>query len=220
MSRLRRFVSTCAWLAFVGLRRIRVFIGAIKRRFVTPALPTNPSGEVLIHLGCGEVDAPGYINVDGRHMQHVHYVREVTDLSVFPDDFADLVYACHVLEHIPSHALRKTLWEWRRVVKPGGILRLSVPDFDRIVRVYEACHHDIDAIQKPLMGGQGHHLNVHYSVFNEDYLTKQLMEDGFREVKHWNAENVAHHDFDDWANSELIIGGRRFPISLNLEAVK
>ncbi len=86
---------------------------------------------------------------------------------MFPDEYADLIYASHVLEHISHNEVLKVLKEWYRVLKKGGILRLSVPDFDKLIDVYLTEEKDIRAIIGPLMGGQDNPYNFHKSVFNE-----------------------------------------------------
>lgn len=213
-------LSRVKWAAFVMHRKGKSRLLRLKPRLAMPPLPRNPAGDVLIHLGCGDINSPEFINVDARAASHVHYVRDVTDLSIFPDNHADLVYACHVLEHVRHAVLKRTLWEWRRVLKHGGVLRLSVPDFDRMVHIYETCGRDMESILAPLMGGQSYPQNVHCCAFNEAYLARKLREAGFAQVRSWNPDQVAHHCFEDWANADLTTHGRTFPISLNLEAVK
>lgn len=217
---LKKIKEELSWSGFVLRREIKSRLLLIKRIFVKPRLPRNPDNKVYIHLGCGDIASPEFINVDARPAPHVHYICNVTDLSIFRDGYADLVYACHILEHIQHIALRRTLWEWRRILKPGGILRLSVPDFDKIVHIYNSCSRDINSMLGPLMGGQSHDYNVHYSVFNLRYLADKLREAGFKEVRQWDPDRVSNHDFRDWANSDIVQNGIAFPVSLNLEAVK
>ncbi len=220
MAWLRDRIEEGLWLWVVLRRRARRRWFALRRRFVAPALPVAADGKVRIHLGCGEIAAAGFINVDTRPAPHVHYVRDVTDLSLFADNGADLIYASHVLEHVPHPGLRETLWEWRRVLRPGGILRLSVPDFDQIVHIYQSCDRDMTSVLAVLMGGQEERSNTHHTVFNRAYLEEKLREAGFEEIRPWRPEEVKDHDFEDWASRPLERSGRRFEVSLNLEAVK
>lgn len=46
-----------------------------------------------------------------------------------PDDYADIVYNSECLEHFPWREYPKVLAEWCRIVKPGGWIRVEVPDF-------------------------------------------------------------------------------------------
>lgn len=220
MGSLCKGVGNCSRLWSALQRRAKRKAYAVKGLFTHSQLPVSPDGKVRIHLGCGDVASPEFINVDARSAPHVHYVHDVTDLSIFPDGSADLVYACHVLEHVPRPLLQQTLSEWKRVLKPGGVLRLSVPDFDKIVNIYQACDRDLESILSPLMGGQDYSLNTHYSAFNYMYLSERLREIGFREIGEWDARSVENHDFEDWASKRIKRGGQQFEISLNVEAVR
>ena len=52
------------------------------------------------------------------------------------DDSADAVYHSHVLEHVDREAVPGFMAEALRVLKPGGVHRIVVPDFERHVRDY------------------------------------------------------------------------------------
>jgi predicted SAM-dependent methyltransferase len=189
------------------------------QRFLTPPiLPQNKDGKVLIHLGCGPQNDPRYINVDGIPLPHVHYVSRVEKLPMFSKNFADLIYACHVFEHISHRKLIEVLHEWRRILKDGGILRLSVPDFDKIVEVYKK-ENDISRIIPPLIGThENGRFDFHRAIFNKQYLSNLLKEAGFREVREWNPDTAPYYSFTDWAGPRKLHG--IYPISLNIEGVK
>lgn len=53
-----------------------------------------------------------------------------------PDNTYDLVFASHVLEHIPWYRAVTALREVYRILKPGGELEVYVPDFAYIVQCY------------------------------------------------------------------------------------
>ena len=50
----------------------------------------------------------------------------------FEDDTFDVVFASHILEHIPWHRSAETLREWVRILAPGGTLEIWVPDGELI----------------------------------------------------------------------------------------
>jgi len=184
-------------------------------------LPSGPNGSRLLHIGCGDVNSPEFINLDARPLPHVHIVsRNIFNLRSIPDASLDMVYMSHVLEHVPRGQLLQTLKEMGRVLKTGGLLRISVPDFDHIIRIYEETGGDIHAIAPALMGGQDYEFNFHYSVFNKHYLAETLHKAGFTDVESWDPAHCDHHDFDDWASRQINYDGRLFPISLNLQARK
>ena len=202
-------------------RRLKLRLSSLKRRLVEPPLPKNSDGKVLVHVGCGEKNVPGFINVDARPLAHVHVVTDnITSLADFETGTVDLVYMCHVLEHIKNDDLKNVLSEMRRVLKDGGVLRISVPDFDKLIDVYNAAGKDIESIRRQLMGGQDHQYNVHYCVFNHRRLSDLFKEVGFREVSSWDPDNCRYHDFKDRASRRIKVNGQEYMISLNLEAVK
>src|SRR4030042_962249 len=144
-------------------RKLKRQLSCLKRRFVEPPLPKNSDGKVLVHIGCGEKNAPGFINVDARPLARMHVVTDdITSLADFDSGTVDLVYMCHILEHIKRNDLQKVLSEMKRVLKVGGVLRISVPDFDKLIEVYNAAGKDIDSISRQLIGGQDHKYNIHY----------------------------------------------------------
>ncbi|MDE2082422.1 MAG: methyltransferase domain-containing protein [Burkholderiales bacterium] len=96
--------------------------------------PRDGDGLVRLHIGCGEIAANGFVNVDARRYPHVHLVtQDLFALQMIPDGAASLVYMCHVLEHVSFRLVHRVLIEMRRVLAPGGTLRLSVPDLDLIL---------------------------------------------------------------------------------------
>lgn len=196
------------------------YLGPLVRFFAVPPIPSNPDGKVLVHVGCGELNDARYINIDARSMPHVHHVTQRLDLNDFPANSIDLIYACHVLEHVSHRHLQSTLSTWHSRLKRGGILRLSVPDFDVIVEIYQDQGRDINAIKLPLFGGQEYIFNYHHSVFNHKHLTDLLNDCGFSAVRAWDPDSAAYYDFDDWARAKFELKNKRHKISLNLEAVK
>lgn len=216
---LLNIVKECRWLYFVIKRRLSVKVQSFKRFFINPVLPQNDNGKVMIHLGCGDVVAPGYINVDLKSATHVHFVHDVTNLPFFKDNSADLVYACHVMEHFPFEQIKRILWEWRRVLKIGGTLRLSVPDFDKLLVIYRRSNNEVESIRQPLMGAEDGYFS-HLLIFNLHFIKKLLEENGFENVRIWNPAHVDDHDFQDWSSRGLVYGDSTYQISLNVEADK
>ena len=207
---------------FKELRRnLKLKLSFSKRLVAKPAIPKNSDGKVLVHIGCGKTNSPEFINVDARPLAHVHIVTDdITSLPDFNTGTVDLVYMCHILEHIKRKDLKKVLSEMKKVLKVGGVLRLSVPDLDKLIEVYNASGKNVSSISHQLMGGQDHEYNIHYSVFNHQRLTKLLKEVGFQKVVTWDPDNCRYHDFKDRATREIKVDGKEYPISLNLEAVK
>ena len=194
--------------------------GKFIRLFIRPSLPRLENNGVYLHLGCGPINHPKFINVDGMPLQHVHYVRNINDLSPFKDGSVDLIYASHCLEHFSHQKIFTVLIEWHRVLKKGGILRLSVPDFDLLLKMYKDSNNIIDAIISPLMGGQDYEYNFHKTVFTKSSLSLLLKKVGFLEVREWTPGSSELTTFDDWSTRKISINGKEYAISLNIEAIK
>jgi predicted SAM-dependent methyltransferase len=97
--------------------------------------PTQPSLR-LLNLGCGGHFHPDWINVDivpqdPRVLQH-----DLQSRLPFEDSSFAAVYHSHVLEHIPKNQAAAFVSECHRVLAPGGILRVVVPDLETIARLY------------------------------------------------------------------------------------
>lgn len=91
---------------------------------------------LMINVGCGSRIHPEWMNLD----LHAHapgvIACDLTKGIPVGEEEADMVYAAAVLEHIRPAKVPGFLAECRRVLKPGGLLRLAVPDLEQQVRVY------------------------------------------------------------------------------------
>ena len=193
-------------------------IGWFVRRLNPPRLPQS-GGPLRLHLGCGMIDAPGYVNVDLLDAPHVHVQRPLDDLSVFPSGCADLVYACHCLEHFGYRHSRGVLEEWARVVRPGGVLRVAVPDFSVFARAYSEGT-PLGEIEGWIMGGQDYRLNFHSALFDEVLLRALMSDVGLVDIRRWDPTVVEHHAFVDDSSQVFQSGSKTVPLSLNLEGIK
>lgn len=185
-----------------------------------PTLPNRKDGKILLHLGCGLTSDKNFINIDSYPYPHVHYIRDICSPKLWDKENADLIYTSHALEHIERAKVPEVLQNWYSFLKPGGILRISVPDYDGMHRIYELLGNDIEVISPPLMGGQHNKFDFHYSVFNKKFLTKLLKQVGFSNVRDWNPNNCNFHDFKDCANFCHDNGSEKVWVSINIEAIK
>jgi SAM-dependent methyltransferase len=91
-----------------------------------------------VNLACGSVyvSGDGWVNLD-----YASFSRDVSQANLLgrlplPDNSAELVYSSHFLEHIPRDLVKHFLGECLRLLKPGGVLRLAVPDLENLCRSY------------------------------------------------------------------------------------
>lgn len=157
-------------------------------------------------------------------LPHVDLVADVRRLEGVADGAAELVYASHVLEHFGRNEYMDVLREWHRVLKPGGILRLSVPDFAACATVYyeQGLVDGLSGLIGLVAGGQRDTFDFHKMIFDRELLTQSLQRAGFNEVRPWDWRMTEHTKVDDYSQAYLPhldkVTGRH--MSLNLEAIK
>jgi SAM-dependent methyltransferase len=89
-----------------------------------------------IELGAGPYPRPGYLHVDiDPHAPHLEALAPAWALP-FPDGWATEILSIHALEHVQPRLLSRTLREWRRVLCPGGIVRVHVPNSPALMQAY------------------------------------------------------------------------------------
>lgn len=91
---------------------------------------------LLINIGCGSVFHPAWVNIDTNPSDPSIRRWDVRYGLPFGDGGADVCYASHVLEHLTPDAAEQLLSECHRVLRPGGIVRVAVPDLETIVLYY------------------------------------------------------------------------------------
>ena len=128
----------------------------------------------------------------------------------------DLVYASHVLEHVPWFKTMDTLKEMYRILKPGGVLEVWVPDIEKIARAYLNNESHLDGWYKfnpdkdvtkwfaARLFTYGPDPNWHRAAFDKRYLKKCLLEAGFRNTFHPGTPRGYDHK---WIN--LGMGGTK-----------
>ncbi len=93
-------------------------------------------GSKLLNLGCGNHFHPGWVNLDLAPADpSVQRYDLLQPLPFAPESFS-VVYHSHLLEHLPRERALPFIRECFRVLIPGGILRVVVPDLETIVRLY------------------------------------------------------------------------------------
>jgi predicted SAM-dependent methyltransferase len=176
-----------------------------------------------LHLGCGSRYIPGFVHIDAQAAPHVDIVGPVERLPM-PDNSVSLIYASHVLEHFGRYAFKAVLEEWFRVLQPGGVLRLSVPDFSACAAIYyeNGLVDGLSGLVGLIIGGQRNEHDFHKMLFDEDFLRTVLLDIGFREVRRWDWRSTEHTGVDDYSQAYIPHLNKEHGrlMSLNLEAVK
>ncbi|RME78984.1 MAG: methyltransferase domain-containing protein [Planctomycetota bacterium] len=91
---------------------------------------------IMLNLGCGSQIHPDWINIDLATSTPGVISHNLLEGIPYKNDSVDVVYHSHVLEHFPLDKGEWFLGECFRVLRPGGIIRVVVPDLESIVKSY------------------------------------------------------------------------------------
>ena len=156
-----------------------------------------------LHLGCGKVIIPGYTNIDIQPSPGVDIKADLRKLP-FEDGYADLIYSCANIEHFGRKEWVGVLLEWQRVLKPGGILRISTMDFEACCAEYQA-NKNLPQLLGLLIGGQKDRYDWHGMIFDFETLRQGLKEAGFENIQRydWRDSDVGLLGVDDFSQAYL-----------------
>ncbi len=148
---------------------------------------------VKLNIGAGGVEIAGFTPID-RALGSEAYPLDYADGSV------DEIRASHILEHFPFADAPKVLADWVRVLRPGGRIRVAVPNL-----AWLGEHIDDPKAPFYMMGGQTDGNDFHKSAYTEASLRQRMEDAGLHSIQPWVSANT------DCAS---------LPVSLNLEGVK
>ena len=177
-----------------------------------------------LHLGCGKRYLKGYKHIDYSSYAHIDYKRPIYPLPFIEEASVDEIYCSHALEYFDFMEVIKVLSEWKRCLSKGGILRLSVPDFDQLIKVYIENKHNIDSIIGPIFGRwevEENKFIYHRTVYTRQKLLETLRKVGFSEISEWDPlkfHGSNSESFDDYSKAYFphMDFKKGFPISLNI----
>lgn len=174
-----------------------------------------------LHLGCGNKIIEGFTNIDIRPMEGIDLVDDISKLSKIKNDSIELIYACHVLEHFGRHEYLNVLKRWYEILEDGGKLRISVPDFSKVVDYYNKTK-DLKKLLGFLYGGQTYPQNFHYCTWDFKTLSDDLKKIGFKNVDFYDWQITEHSNIDDFSQAYLPHMDKENGtlMSLNIQATK
>ena len=86
-----------------------------------------------LHVGCGKLRFDGWVNIDARRSRAVDLVWDLRCGLPGEDGSAELIYSEHFLEHLTTAQGVGFLCECRRVLCPGGIVRIAMPSLEFVL---------------------------------------------------------------------------------------
>lgn len=178
-----------------------------------------------LHLGCGLITPPGWLNLDGSWNARMAkyprirkilgglglvpknlvntpwspdiFIHDVRKPLPFASESFSAIYSSHMLEHLYSSEAEKVLRECLRVLRPGGVLRIMVPDLGEMSGEYSK-NGDADRFMEALnfrdktppagswlykMYSLGKDFHTHKWMYDSQSLVGRFKKAGFKDVR-------------------------------------
>jgi predicted SAM-dependent methyltransferase len=126
--------------------KVRWLISRLRRNSRLLNQLNCPTGAYL-NLGCGPNIVEGFVNIDAGWVPGLDVCWDITRGLPFQDGAIGGIFSEHCLEHLPLAEGRALLRECWRVLAPGSVIRLVVPDLELYARSYVK---RLDGIEAPL----------------------------------------------------------------------
>lgn len=152
-----------------------------------------------LHIGAGDGGLDGWLNTDIEPGADNVFFLDATKPFPFDEHTFDYAYSEHMIEHISRRDASFMLGECRRVLKPGGTIRIATPDLQVLAGLYAGNgdpdkHRYIKWITDRLMKNTkeyqpGFVINQafynwgHQFLYDTELLTIALKEAGFADVR-------------------------------------
>ena len=129
-----------------------------------------------LNLGSGQHNLEGYENIDLKTGQNAFPLKYETK-SV------DEIRASHILEHFGRGEVKAVLRNWIDKLRPGGILKIAVPGFDKLMEAAKKGDKLPASMDAYIMGGQVDENDYHKSMFTAAVLKQLLTEAGLTNIQ-------------------------------------
>lgn len=139
-----------------------------------------------LNLGCGITYDERWTNVDFVSTGPGVIAHNLLSGIPFADASFRVVYHSHVLEHFPKAKAKEFLSECYRVLEPGGIIRVVIPDLEQIARNY------ITFLEQSLSGNEEARKKYEWTVI--EMLDQMVRNEGGGEMLKYVADTSKKND--------------------------
>lgn len=94
---------------------------------------------VKLNVGCGTDYKEGWINIDNNSDANIEKLDLNWDLRnplPFKDESVDYIFNEHFIEHLTIEESQRSIKDFMRVLKPGGVMRIAMPDLEESIKIY------------------------------------------------------------------------------------
>jgi len=112
-------------------------LNAVNPGYWTKVRQLNRSRNISLNVGSGGRGLPGWVNVELTRMPDTTLCLDIRQPLPFADASVARMLAEHVVEHLDYRSdIPRVFGDWHRILQPGGVLRIVVPDAKRFVEAY------------------------------------------------------------------------------------
>lgn len=175
-----------------------------------------------LHIGCGTNYINGWVNIDNNSDNNISKLDLNWDLRnalPFEDNSADFIYNEHFFEHLTIEEGLKSLQDFKRVLKPDGVLRIAMPDLLDVVKMYNNPNWKTDNaefFQKfglDFIQTRAEYVNIslrwwgHKWLYDWEELERRLKEAGFAEITQCNLRESQYKELQglETRNESILI---------------
>ena len=116
----------------------------------------------------------GYINVDIDPSVKADLHCDALNLP-FEENSVNSVICGHLLEHVHPKDTDRALAHWAKILKPGGTITITVPDFEKAYHQWKKGELPFGTLHGVIFGeALGREANKHLNIFNEDLLREAM----------------------------------------------
>ncbi len=176
-----------------------------------------------LNAGCGPNQRPAFINLDYDWLPGIDVCWDLRTKLPFADNSLLGVYSEHCLEHLSPEDCRHALKEFKRVLAPGGLVRIVVPDAEIYFDLYQmhkaGREVDFPYVPAPLPVGFTPLMAVNQIFFQHGHLYAYDAETMGVQLKNAGFSNIKKESFMHGSESNLLIdSSERAVESLYMEA--
>jgi hypothetical protein len=144
-----------------------------------------------LDLGSGYTRKPGFLRVDADFSVDPDYLLDLRKLKGFKNSSVEEINSSHALEHVALNETFSTLREWWRVLVPGGILTITVPDCGWAMREWSRGRLKDCCLLKTILGSDpgATEWMAHKNIFWDKRLERFLYITGFVNIDNLSVKN-------------------------------
>lgn len=165
------------------------------------------TGAIKLNVGCGTDYKNGWINIDNNSDNNIDKLDLNWDLRnalPFEEDSADFIFNEHFIEHLTIEEAKNIIKDLMRVLKPGGVMRIAMPDLESVVDHYLNVPLNKDPVIKDFhlefVETRAEWINMsfrwwgHKWLYDWEELQRRLSEAGYSKVKRCKLRESKHRE--------------------------